>query len=75
VQFLEFRAESYFSDGAGRWLEGGFVLRPLSWLALSLGYVSAHGYTFHRDLYGSGNDFLDKGERSIIAGLVLSKRF
>jgi hypothetical protein len=67
--FLMVEGSGYRNNDGGNWLESGVRFLPLKWLSLSVGYAWARGYSFHRDVYGAGNDLIDNGERSILIGI------
>lgn len=75
VSALAVRACAYRHSNDGSWLEGGIDVLPFPWMALSLGYAWAHGYSFHRDVYGANNDLLRPSERSLLLGLSVFHRF
>ncbi len=75
LPFLSVRS-SVFSNGAqGRWMEGQLELRPVPWAAIVAGYFYGHGYSFHRDIFGSGNDLLEATERSPLVGFSVNYSF
>jgi hypothetical protein len=69
VEFLQARGCAYRHSDGGSWLEASLEFLPLKWLSLSLGYAWAHGYTFHRDVFGASNDLVEAGERSLLIGV------
>jgi hypothetical protein len=67
--FLMVEGSGYRNSDGGSWLETGVRFLPLKWLAVSVGYAWARGYSFHRDVYGASNDLIDPSERSVLIGL------
>jgi hypothetical protein len=73
--YLHLDGAAYAGDRGGRWGSLVAELRPLPWAAVTLGVEGGRDYTFQRDIYGAGNDFLDPSERSLLVGLRIFSSF
>ncbi|HEX7899278.1 MAG TPA: hypothetical protein VF950_16045 [Planctomycetota bacterium] len=63
--WLRLTGAAFAGDEGGRWLEGGVEARPLGWLVLNASYVSAAGYTVHREVFGANLPMIDAAESGL----------
>jgi hypothetical protein len=63
--WLRLTGAAFAGDEGGRWMEGGFEARPLGWLTLNASYVSATGYTVHREVFGANLPMIDASESGL----------
>jgi hypothetical protein len=75
TSFLVLAGAGFRNSDGGSWFEGGVDVFPLTWLALSVGYAEGWDYSFHRDVYGAGNDLLHRRERSLLLGVSAFHQF
>lgn len=69
------RAAAFLGDEGGRWLEAGVEARPFSWLTINAGYVSAAGYTVHREVYGANLPMIERRESGLQISVGLTYAF
>ena len=73
--FLRLEGVVHASDAGGTWHALALEILPVPWIALSLGVEGGRGYTFQRDVYGSGNEFLEDSEHAAFVGIRIGATF